>query len=348
MHTYLIMLNPGHSRVYYKQSTRLALAELMIACRRFENKCLDTELTTIADIPYLSFRVEKQLTSDESSILSRLSFIFALFELVETGKQISLLPIAFASTEHVDPMISHLLKYSGKTNELFTKMMINIALLSSDYDYDQNIQLLDPVSGKGTTLFEGAVYGYDVAGIEVNKKPVHEACVFFRKFLEEGKFKHRLSKTGGPRKNRSESYEIQEFQYARNKEEFKSERSRRKLKFVRGDTASAGRYFGKSSFHIIVGDLPYGIAHGNMPRDKQLSPSRSPLSLLSDCLPQWYKVLKKSGVMVLSWNRFVMSRDDLAQILADNGFHVLSEDPYNDFEHRVNQSIKRDLVVARK
>lgn len=43
-------------------------------------------------------------------------------------------------------------------------MMINVALLSSDFNYNDRIQLLDPIAGKGTTLFEGAVYGFDTYG----------------------------------------------------------------------------------------------------------------------------------------------------------------------------------------
>jgi len=348
MHRYVILQNPGHNRVYFKESAKLAVAELMIACGRFENRCQNIAWLTLANVPYLSFETATPMSTDELRILSKLSFIFALYEQTERNDEVLLVPVAFDPADYVDPMISNLLKYSGKTNELFTKMMINIALLSSGYDYDQGIQLLDPVAGKGTTLYEGAVYGFDVAGIEVNKNAVHEACVFFKKFLEKGRYKHESSIMKGSYKEASVAFDIHVFEYAATKEAFKDAQARKKLKYVHGDTTYANRYFKRESVHLIVGDLPYGIVHGNRPKDKKLSPSRSSLNLLAECLPEWHKVLKKDGVLVLSWNKFVMSKKDLIQILNDNDFWVFSDDPYNDFEHRVDQSIKRDVVVARK
>ncbi|MCP4551370.1 MAG: hypothetical protein GY834_04875 [Bacteroidetes bacterium] len=273
MHTYLIMQNPGHNRVYYEQSAKLALAELKIACVRFKNKCEDIELITLANNVYISFRCENQMTESELFILSRLSFIFALFEHVEIKKQKLLIPISMINTDYINSKISQLLKYSGKTNELFTKMMIHIGLLSSGFNYDQNIQLLDPVAGKGTTLFEGTVYGFDVAGIEINKKSVHESCVFFKKFLEKERYKHKVTKIKGSRKNNLVSPDSQEFIYAASKEDYKNESSKRKLKIVNGDTVNTNRYFKKNSFQMIVGDLPYGIVHGNISKNKQVSPS---------------------------------------------------------------------------
>lgn len=348
MHRYLILRNPGHNRVYYQQSNRLALAELKIACRRFEEKCQHIESVTLANVAYLSFETKKPVSGHALRILSKLSFIFALFEMAERNGEVVLLPMVFPLTQSVDPMISHLLKYSGKTNELFTKMMINVALLSSGYQYDQDIQLLDPVAGKGTTLFEGAVYGFDVAGIEVNQNAVHEGCVFFKKFLEKGRYKHELSKMKGSHREAAMAFDVQTFEYAATKEAFKDAQTRKRLKYVHGDTRFANRYFKKESVHLMVGDLPYGIVHGNRPKDKKLSPSRNSLSLLAECLPDWHKVLKKDGILVLSWNKFVMSRKDLIQILSENNFEVFTDDPYNDFEHRVDQSIKRDVIVARK
>ncbi len=347
MYTYLIMQNPGHSRVYYEQSTKLAVAELKIAGKRFENEC-QVDTITIANVFYIKFKTEKQITENELFLLSRLSFIFALFELVEINNQDLLQPVTFSKSGYIDPKISQLLKYSGKTNELFTKMMVNIGLLSTGFDYDQKIQLLDPVAGKGTTLFEGCVYGFDVAGIEINKNSFQEGSLFFKKFLEKERYKHKHMKIKGARKNIQDSADFQEFEYGATKEDFKDEALRKKLKFVNGDTAKTNKYFKKNSFHIIIGDLPYGISHGNIQKDKSQNPSRSPLKLLTDSLPEWHKVLKKDGVLVISWNKFVMPREDLIELLENNNFNVLSEEPYNDFEHKVDMSIKRDVIVAMK
>ena len=55
--------------------------------------------------------------------------------------------------------------------------MINVALLSSDFYNTKDINLLDPVAGKGTTLFESLIAGYNIYGIEINPNVVHEACI---------------------------------------------------------------------------------------------------------------------------------------------------------------------------
>jgi len=348
MHTYLIMQHPGHSRVFYEQSGNLCLAELKIACERFETKCQGVELMRIADIRYISIKTEKTISEKDLVILSRLSFVFALFKLVEVHQDKSLVPIAIAPCEYISSKISNLLKYSGKTNELFTKMMVNVALLTSDFDYSEKIQLLDPVAGKGTTLFEGAIYGFDVAGIEIQKKQAHDAYIFFKKYLETEKYKHKVTKRLGPGARKSERSSIQEFEYSATKEEFKNESSRKRLSIVSGDSVRANKYFKNNSFHLIVGDLPYGVAHGNVSKRQPASRSRSPSELLNVCLPEWYKVLKKKGVLVLSWNKFVMPKDEFISLLTTHGFTVLTGAPYDEFEHRVDMSIKRDMVVARK
>ncbi len=347
MRTYLIMLNPGHNRVYYDQSSKLSLAELKIACRRFESNCRDIELLAIADIDYLAVSLENTITKEELLILSRLSFVFAIFERVEVNQESCLVPIARPKCEYISSQISSLLKYSGKTNELFTKMMVNVGLLSSDFDYDEGIRLLDPVAGKGTTLYEGTVYGFDVAGIEIHKNSVHEACVFFKKYLEKEKYKHSATKRKLSGADKSNSF-IHEFEYAATKTEFKKDSSRKKLEFVCGNSANANKYFKSNSFHIIVGDLPYGVFHGNVSKNRHSSLTRSPSELLVECLPEWYKVLKKKGVLVLSWNKFVMPKDDLLELMKNNDFNIFMDSPYNQFEHRVDMSIKRDIVVAKK
>jgi hypothetical protein len=41
-------------------------------------------------------------------------------------------------------------------------------------------------------------------------------------------------------------------------------------------------------------------------------------------------------------------RAELEVILADAGLKVMDAEPFLDFEHRVDQAINRDLIVARK
>lgn len=348
MHKYAILQDPGHNRVYYKQSQKLSLAELKIACEKFNGKCHDFATISIANIKYFSFEIETEISEKELGILSRLSFVFAIFEVSELNGKEVLIPVEKQKYEYVDPKISSILKYHGKTNEIFTKMMIDVAMLSTEFDENEVINLLDPLAGKGTTLFEGLVHGFNVTGIEIEAKPVQEIAVFFKKFLEGEKYKHHIQKGRLHVKETTAAAVTHSFSFARSKEEFKDENSRKKLLIINGNSIYTSQYLKKNSFHLIVGDLPCGAALGNTARDKTSAIARNPAEFLAASLPEWYKVLKKKGVLVLAWNKFVMPRKDFVALLEANDFEVLTESPYDEFEHKVDASIKRDIVVARK
>ncbi len=348
MKTYLILQHPGHNRVYYNLSGPLALAELKVASNRLTVASDSIEIVTIENIRYLSLATEDELTELDLELLSRLSFVFALFELEKIDERSFLKPILKKDYEYVDSKISSLLKYAGKTNELFTKMMINVGLLSSNFNFEDNIQLLDPVAGKGTTLYEGSIYGFNVTGIEIDPKSTQAIQLFFKKYLETERYKYSTEKKQVFGKSKGEATYTDQFEYAKNKIEFKSDHTRKSLNIITGSTLNTVDYVKNSYFNLIVGDLPYGVAHGNSLDKKSASITRNPAELLEASLPGWFKVLKKGGVVVIAWNAFVISRNRLSDLFVQHGFKVLTKSPYNEFEHMVDRSIKRDIVVAKK
>ena len=76
---YLILQNPGHNRVYYNSSAKLALAELNIACCKLSVDFEKIDIVEIEGIRYLSFRTNEPLSDNDIRIISRLSFIFAFY-----------------------------------------------------------------------------------------------------------------------------------------------------------------------------------------------------------------------------------------------------------------------------
>src|SRR5690606_18783054 len=100
------------------------------------------------------------------------------------------------------------------------------------------------------------------------------------------------------------------------------------------------------SFHAIVADAPYGVAHGSRTAGAGLR--RSPLQLLADAAPVWARLLRPGGALGISWNVHVARRPDAAEVLAAAGLRVLDEGPYARFRHRVDQAITRDILVAVK
>lgn len=357
MVTYAILANPGHNRVYFDASKELSLAELEIASQAFSTDCGNIRCEEVAGILYYMLDAGEMLTHREVGILSRLSFCYAIFTVgtADEGEKI-LRPVRKADAAFFNPSVSTILKYSGKTNELFTRTMLNAALYSSDFaKSDDRICLLDPISGKGTTLYEGLVCGFDVSGVEIGESAVHDACVYFKKYLETERIKHSYHAERLSGEGKSYRAKVNTFTFASSKDERKDPSKLRHLTMVAGDSRFTDRYFKKNSFHILVGDLPYGVAHGNVagnwkgPDGKSsTSLTRNPKELLAACLPAWRKVLKSGGMLALSWNVFVLPKRELAEIVAENGFSVLSEGPYDKFEHRVDQAIKRDILIARK
>jgi len=343
MRTYAILLHPGHNRVYFEESKRLSVAELQVALETLALPYGDLRVTEIAGVPYLLFAVERPPARAEWEVLANLSFIYAVFA-VREGEETAFAPVELMKTRFLDENISTILKYTGKTNELFTRLMINLAHLTSDFRETSRIRLLDPVAMKGTTLFEGLIRGFDVCGVDIMEKPVHEGCTFLKKYLETEKLRHttHTEKCGGP----GVAATRHSFEIARTKDELKSGRSRH-AEFVAGDARYVNYFFKKNSVELIVGDLPYGVQHGSISGGKATlsGRTRNPAELLRESLPAWREVLKPGGAMVLSWNRFVLPRTDMADILTRAGLTVCD---MPDFSHRVDQTILRDVIVAKK
>jgi hypothetical protein len=342
MNMYAILCHPGHNRVYFEESKNFVLNELSIAAGRMSVKIQNIRLQNIAGIQYLIFEADEDLTAQDLKLLSQLSFIFALFK-YDTH---FFIPIELSAFGYVDQNISKILKYTGKTNEIFTRLLINIAVFSSDFSMTDTLKLLDPIAGKGTTLFEGLVCNYDVYGIEIGEKVVTEAYNFLKKFLEKEKYKHtvKLEKISG--KNRLFTAHRYNITISKTKDAVKSKECR-EFEIISGNSFYANQLYKKNYFNFIVGDLPYGIQHSSVTNEKQSQFTRNPKELLISCLPVWKDLLIKNGIIVLSWNTFVLSRKELVKIFEDNGFDVFSGENYV-FEHRVDQAINRDIIAAKK
>ena len=336
---YAILLNPGHNRVYYQESQKLSLSELGIAASFIKPGCENITLETIADNYYCTFETQQKLGYDELSKISALSFMFALFEVITDSGKLCLVPVKVPANCFLEDDITTILKYKGKTNELFTKLLVNIAALCAGAKEGSN--LLDPMAGKGTTLFEGMTRGYNVCGIEQSKQSSHEGSVFVKKYLEQKRIKH-ISKTrtiNSPAKKAIGK--AVSFEYALSKQDFKDGKIKQ-FELIHGDASLADKFYKTKYFDMIVTDLPYGVQHFG----KTDKTSRNPQQLLRSCLPSWKRLLKNGGVTVMSFNTNVLKKQTVIDMLTQEGFEILY--PQIAFEHFVDNSIQRDLIIAKK
>lgn len=344
---YALLRHPGHNRVYYDASEKMAQGELQLFLQAALGSSTPIDVTTLGGNSYLTFELDSPADSALLQGVSQLSFSFALFQMQGKGNDVQLHPLTMGQPGLIDPKISTLMKYGGKTNERFTRFMINVARFASAYHAHPQPCLLDPVAGKGTTLFEAAVLGMDAYGIEQDSKAVQETSIFFKKFLELEKLKH-SRETRPVYKGQQGSGQATDFLYTQEKQGLKSADTRQQLTCIAGNALHTRRYFKADKFHVIVGDLPYGIAHGHKTPKKHRSLTRSPEELLDQTASQWFDVLKPGGAMVLAWNKFVWSREAFTETLEAVGFQVKKTSPFDAFTHRVDQSIKRDIMVAVK
>lgn len=343
MPQYGILMFPSYNRVYFQSTKELSAAELEAANGRLLNPAQSIAHRTIAGVDYITFETDAPLAPQDIRILSRLSFLYALFEL-RTGDIVALIPLKKDPQEYFEEDLNTILKYSGKTNEAFTKLMVNLGWLLCDAFGNETIHLLDPLCGKGTTLFQGMICGFHTYGVEIDKSAVQQAVTFLTRYLKTKRYKHKLSESKMSENNKK-ICDIYRFELARSKEDYKEGRQL-KTEFYRADTLHTAKFLKKNSIDILIGDLPYGVQHGsNTPTG---SFTRNPEILLKEALPVWHKVLKPGAALILSWNTFMLKKATLADILRTSGFEVYMDGPYSRFSHRVDQAIIRDLIAAKK
>lgn len=334
---------PAANRVYAESSAELMSAELEVFNRSVLGGVIgDLTLETIGGVSYLTFAAPG-LTEPAVRFLSNLSSLFALFRLAGDG---GLYPVHLARLDRLDDDLLTIQKYPGKTNEYFTKLLLNATIMSTDLPEamtERTLRVFDPLCGRGTTLNQALMYGYDAFGIEIDHKDFGAYAGFLRTWLQRKRIKH-VIEAGPVRQNRKLLGHRFEASIGLSREEYKAGEKRR-LTLVNADTVTAEDFFPAGRFDVVVTDAPYGVQHGSRNAGAL---SRSPLSLLDEALPVWSRLLRRGGAVGISWNTFVADREKAVAVFARHGLDVFDEGPYRRFRHRVDQSIMRDIIIARK
>ncbi|MFY1671136.1 TRM11 family SAM-dependent methyltransferase [Plantactinospora sp. WMMB334] len=343
MSQYALLISPSANRVYADASVRLTRAELAVVDRAALGGRLSgiTE-TLLGGVRYVTFTADG-LGEREIGYLANLSSIYVLFEVVEG----LLRPVELRPLARYDDDLLTIPKYPGKTNEHFTKLLLNVTLLSSRFApemRDRQLRVLDPLCGRGTTLNQALMYGYDAAGVEHDRADFEAYATYVQTWLKRKRLKHRVE-SGPVRRNRQVVARRLQVDLAADKESYRAGRTQR-LDVVQVDTVRSGEFFRPGSQDLLVADAPYGVQHGSRSAGRGLA--RSPLALLTEAVPVWAELLRSGGALGIAWNTNVARREEAATVLADAGLQVLADGPYLEFGHRVDQAIVRDILIARK
>ena len=333
MPRYLVLRTPSANRVYAGESGPLSAAELELTAPFAAEIGDDLR----AGVGYLAFE-SAQLSTQQLEIVSRQSACFALFE--EAGDLLR--PIELPDPFVLDDDLITIPKYQGKTNEQFTQLLLGVTLASVARPANGPRQILDPLAGRGTTLSVALLLGHDAFGIEGDEKSFEQMASFYKTYLRRKRLKHSADVSTVRREGKSIGKRLDLQVGTRAGEAM--------LTCFTGDTRTSADLFGRKKFDAIVTDAPYGIAHGASTdvRGTFGRRDRSPAGLLREAIPVWASQLMHGGALGLSWNTLGLAREDLEALLSSAGLTVQTGGAWNHFAHRVDSSIRRDLVVAIK
>ena len=331
--TYAFLLYP-HANIRYRQSLlQLAVQELSMTLSALGREA-EVVLQKMGGAMFLTFEAAK-LAERDMRMLSQLASVYMLFEM-EDGK---LTTLERTHPNYVGEDLPALLKYKGKTNEMFTDTMLTMALAASAFMpvHDSQLVVCDPMAGRGTTLMLALRRGYHGVGIEIGKADVKEAADYMTRYLEFHRIKYKRTDSAltvrgqvGGRENK--------FVFSDSAEHFK-DGDTRTLRLICGDTREAEALLKPNSVHLMVTDAPYGVQKGTAGRQDSIG------GTIAAALPGWFDVLKSGGVLAMSFNTHVTRREGLVRLFEKAGFEIVQT---ANLEHWVEQAISRDVILARK
>ncbi|MFC1463543.1 MAG: hypothetical protein ACFLMY_01725 [Candidatus Brachytrichaceae bacterium NZ_4S206] len=331
MLTLLAQIAPQRSTQYGALADALAPYELQLSA-------LGAYITSIGPIrlggqSYLRCALSASPTASDLGEMGSFATMSAFFEYVERlGEHDGpwLRPLETQFRPAFPPELATARRYKGKTNELFTHFMCNVARFSSAFAGSpwRALRVFDPLAGGGTTLFTALVLGAEAAGVERCKEDVESTVAFLVQYAREQGIAHTVKEERLKRFGRRWRFT------------FTIEGSSTQCVIARGETAdSAALMDGIKRPHLIVTDLPYGIQHrGEL------------VNVLTAGLPAWSAMLLEGGALAFAWEAARFPRAEIiALVESHSGLRVLNDPPYDRLAHRVDRVIKqRDVIVARK
>ncbi|TWP34389.1 TRM11 family SAM-dependent methyltransferase [Leekyejoonella antrihumi] len=341
MPEYLVLVAPSANRVYADAAPLLVEAEARVVASALAGPDVSVLRTVLAGVDYVQVQVLEDTQGRGLRALSNLSATHAIFQ--REGELLR--PVPLARMERYPSDLLTIQKYRGKTNEQWTRLVLNVTAAAArrpERWLDGGLVVLDPMCGRGTTLNLAMSCGYDVIGVDLDRQDYEAYGAFIKTWLRQHRLKHTVSE-GALRISGENRGRRLELQAAATKDAFKTG-DLQQVTYLSTDTTALDGLLKSASVDLIVTDTPYGVQHGS--HGDRLS--RRPLELLATALPGWTRILRAGGAVGLSYNRHVAPQDELADLLRANGLECVQGPGYDDLRHRVDASIDRDLIVARK
>ena len=329
MATLLAQIAPQRSTQYVELATHLAPVELQLSALGRQIESIDS--ITLGRETYLKLEISGDLEADllrELGWLALTSAFFWHYERLADVEGPFLKPVHTLFDPPFPPDLMTSRRYKGKTSELFTHFLCNIARASSNFAHLdwQQLRLFDPLMGGGTTLLTGLVLGAEVIGVEHNLKTVESTAAFIKQYAREQGIACKISQERLKGLGKRWWFTL-------------GKTPPRRCVLAQGDTMQTpDMLHGFKKPHLIVADLPYGIQHQGQLTD-----------LLNTALPVWIERLEPGGVVTLAWESTRFPREAMVALFqAFPELTVIDHPPYTTMAHQVDRVIKRrDVIVAR-
>ncbi|RKF15702.1 hypothetical protein DBZ36_15080 [Alginatibacterium sediminis] len=311
---YSVLISPQAKSAYFHEYQSVALKELSLV--------LGTQSFEIKTVAGMDF-IEIDCKASDCEAIARLSFVLGIFERTDKG----LIPLDCESKFLLHPDFVFGSKFKGKTNEHLTQLLLNLALHYVQPIKGQKLKLLDPMCGRATTLLWALRYGLEARGIEQDERAIEDVKRNLKKWTKLHRQKHQFKDGFIGKANKQGKGQFLDFKL-----------ETCGFRMIQGDAREASNIIKNEKFNIIASDLPYGVQH--FTTDK----TRNPLAVLEQCAQAWVSMLQPGGVIVLAFNRYIPKRNELLACFERHGVRAL------DFsaEHRMSESIVRDIVVLQK
>ena len=181
-------------------------------------------------------------------------------------------------------------KFKGKTNERLTQLMLNAICSIVN---KEKPKILDPMCGRGTSLFWALAYGLKAKGIEKDLRSIEDIQRNVKKWNKLRKANLKFEEGFVSSKNKAGIGKY-----------FMMSSPESHYKHVIGDSKDCVELLSGEKFDGILTDLPYGVQHFGGNGD------RSPLRDLQDSIPEWVKLLNHGGAVVISFNANLPKKKD--------------------------------------
>lgn len=317
MRTLALRVAPQRNSQYTELAR--ALAEPEVRRSPLRHVLSSVERFCVGDADYLRLGVEDDAEAVVARVVPHLAATSDAFWV--DGP--SWYPVPVVKTAAVPRTMVETRRYSGKTNELFTRVLVNLAL----FDRSTPGRVLDPMCGGGTTVFAALERGAAAVGADAERSAVEGTARFAGQFLREHGI--RVVESSETHRGRGRDWHLS----------LDGTDPTLRASFLQADldevAAAMVKIPGGQRVHAVVADLPYGIQHGG-----RVAELFGKLFAVAD------EVLTGDGVFVAAWNSSRVGADVVAETPAASRFVL---DPTDDLDHRVDRVIKRrSVLVARR